>query len=146
MEIPDHDHAQLKELCAEGDVLVEMGDFAAAYENYMAAMKLVPEPKEQFQAMTWILAALGNLYFRTQDYKQAAQVFSDAMHCVDAIGNPFLHLRLGQVQLELGNGGRAADELCRAYMGAGKQLFEKEDPKYFEFLKSRIHPPANGAW
>jgi tetratricopeptide (TPR) repeat protein len=146
MEIPDNVHSEIKELCAEGDVFLEMREFADAYNNYSSALKLVPEPKEHYQATTWIMAALGDMYFQAKDFSQAEAVLSDAMHCVGAIGNPFLHLRLGQSQLELGNDQRAADELCRAYMGAGKEIFEKEDRKYFDFLKTKILPPANGEW
>ena len=146
MDIPENTHQQIKELCAEGDVFVEMGEYNDAYKNYIEALELVPEPKENYSATTWILAALGDLYFQSKDYNQARQVFSDAMHCPEAIENPFLHLRLGQVALELGDSARAADELCRAYMGAGKEIFEQDDSKYFEFLKTKIPPPADGAW
>lgn len=66
-----------------------------------------------------------------------------AMQCPAAIGNPFLHLRLGQCQFELGNLDRAADELARAYMGAGADIFEGAD-KYFAFLKTRLQPPPGG--
>ncbi len=146
MEIPDSVHAEIKELCAEGDVLLEMKEFSQAYENYIAALELVPEPKEEFHATTWIMAALGDLYFQSKDFSQTVKVLSDSMHCAGALGNPFIHLRLGQAQLELNNPERAADELCRAYMGAGKKIFDKEDPRYFSFLKTRISPPSNGVW
>lgn len=146
MQIPERDYLEIQELCAEGDVFVEMGEFANASANYMKALWLVPELKKQFQATTWILAALGDIYFKARDFKQAAAALSDAMHCVQAVGNPFLHLRLGQVQYELGEQTRAADELCRAYMGAGKEIFESEEPQYFEFLKSKISPPRGGVW
>lgn len=59
------------------------------------------------------------------------------MTCPDALGNPFLHLRLGQAQLNLGNEDRAADELMRAYMGGGPEVFEIEDGRYLAFLKTR---------
>jgi hypothetical protein len=48
------------------------------------------------------------------------------------------------VQFGLGNLGRAADELTRAYMGEGAKIFEGEDPKYFEFLKTKIKEPPEG--
>lgn len=146
MEISDSVHAEIKALCAEGDVLLEMGDVTEAYQNFMAALALVPEPQEQFEATTWILAALGDVYFKSKDYPQLVQVMTDAMRCAGGLGNPFLHLRLGQAQYELKNEDRAADELCRAYMGAGKAIFESEDQKYFEFLKTKISPPADGQW
>ncbi len=92
------------------------------------------------------MAALGDLYFQARNYDQAVQVLSDAMHCTGAIGNPFLHLRLGQSQFELGNHERAADELCRAYMGAGSDIFAAEDERYFSFLKTRMATPQGGRW
>lgn len=58
------------------------------------------------------------------------------MTCPDAIGNPFLHLRLGQALYERGETDRAADELMRAYMGAGDEIFGNDEPKYFVFLKN----------
>lgn len=66
------------------------------------------------------------------------ETLSFAMRCPDAMGNPFLHLRLGQCQFELAALDRAADELARAYMGGGPELFSQEDPKYLAFLKTRI--------
>ncbi|MNY35732.1 hypothetical protein D3C86_1701600 [compost metagenome] len=59
------------------------------------------------------------------------------MTCPGGIGNPFLHLRLGQVLLDDGQDDRAADELMRAYMGAGPQIFAAEDARYLAFLKTR---------
>jgi hypothetical protein len=53
-------------------------------------------------------------------------------------------MRLGQCQFELGNKERAADELARAYMAEGSEIFKEEDPKYFAFLKTRLKPPASG--
>lgn len=32
----------------------------------------------------------------------------------------------------------AADELTRAYMGGGIDIFMEDDPKYLEFLETRI--------
>lgn len=84
--------------------------------------------------------------FLQEAYEHSKAAFSDAMHCPNALGNPFIHLRLGQSQYEPGNMQRAADELARAYMGAGKDIFQEDDPKYFEFLKTVLKPPANGQW
>jgi hypothetical protein len=66
------------------------------------------------------------------------------MHGPDALGNPFLHLRLGQCRFELGDLDRAADELARAYMADGEDVFDGEDPKYLAFLKTRLQPPPGG--
>ena len=62
--------------------------------------------------------------------------------CPGGLGNPFVHLRLGECCFDIGERDRAADELTRAYMGAGREIFAEEDPKYIEFLGTRIKPPV----
>ncbi|MDO8043111.1 M48 family metallopeptidase [Janthinobacterium sp. SUN137] len=137
---------RIKEICDEGDVLIEMRDLKEAFQNFSEALSLLPEPKQEYRVTAGILAGMGDVYFHSKSFSQGQEVLADAMHCVGAIGSPFLHLRLGQCQFELKNMDRAAEELVRAYMGAGKGIFEHEDPKYFEFLKTKILPPASGEW
>ena len=57
--------------------------------------------------------------------------------CPGGLGNPLVHLRLGQAFYEIGDRDRAADELMRAYMGAGAEIFETRECKYLDFLASR---------
>jgi len=90
-----------------------------------------------WEASTWILAAIADACFLMGKRKSARQALEYAMTCPGAIGNPFLHLRLGQVLFDADEKDAAADELIRAYMGAGAEIFEKDDPKYFEFLKTK---------
>jgi tetratricopeptide (TPR) repeat protein len=144
--LPDAIHVQITNLSEEGDALAEQARYREAIERYIAALGLLPEPKFDWEACTWLLAAIGDANFRGRNYEQAKVSLSDAMHCPGAIGNPFIHLRLGQAQFELGNLERAADELARAYMGGGKEIFSEDDPKYFAFLKTVLKPPASGEW
>jgi tetratricopeptide (TPR) repeat protein len=137
---------EIERLSLAGNRLLDERDFTGAYNHFIEALELLPDPKSKWSEATWLFAALGDVYFLSQGYSQALQAFTDAMHCPGALGNPFLHLRLGQCQLEAGNLDRAADELARAYMGAGLGIFQQDDPKYFEFLKTRLKPPANGVW
>ena len=105
---------------------------------------MLPEPIENWKAATWFFAGIGDAYFLSGKYQAALRPLLDAMKCAGAIGNPFLHLRLGQVQFELENYILAADELARAYMGDGTRVFTGENPKYFEFLKTKLKEPPNG--
>jgi tetratricopeptide (TPR) repeat protein len=142
--LTDATHAQIKDLCARGDEYAEEERWAEATAEYTQAWGLVPEPKHEYEATTWILAALGDVNFLRGAYAEAHESLSYAMHCPGALGNPFVHLRLGQSQLELGNKDRAADELARAHMGAGYEIFQHEAPKYFAFIKTRMKPPPGG--
>jgi hypothetical protein len=143
-ELPDQLHQQVTFLSRDGDALAETGDYPGALERYWAAWDLLPEPQSDLEAATWLLAAIGDANFLGGDFVAGRDNLSNAMHCPGAIGNPFLHLRLGQCQFELGNQERAADELARAYMGGGSEILESEDPKYFDFLKTILKPPADG--
>lgn len=136
-------HGRIKALCADGDLLAQDGNYLSALSQYWAAWDLLPEPQTQWEAATWILGAIGDANYRSGDFVAGRDNLSLAMHCPHAIGNPFLHLRLGQCQFELGNLDRAADELTRAYMCGGSELFNEGD-NYFAFLKSRLDPPPEG--
>jgi tetratricopeptide (TPR) repeat protein len=142
-ELDDAAHERIQALCAEGDALAKKGKYPAALKAYWAAWDLLPEPQTNWEAATWILAAIGNANYLGGDFTAGRDNLSMAMHCPEAIGNPFLHLRLGQCQFELNDFDRAADELARAYMGAGSEIFEGAE-KYFELLKTRLKPPPGG--
>lgn len=138
MTLPGALHEEIVALSKEGDGLAEGRRFEDALTKYHAAFRLLPEPREDWSAATWLLAAIGDAHFLSGHTEEAATAFSRAMHCPDAIGNPFLHLRLGQCHLTLGDEAKAADELTRAYAMAGIEIFEKEDPKLLEFLETKI--------
>lgn len=137
LELSESIDAEIKNLCAAGDALAAQAEHAAAVAKYDQAWQLVPDPKNQWEASTWILTAIGDSCFLIDKFKSARQALEYAMVCPGATGNPFIHLRLGQVLFEAGELDLAANELIRAYMGAGEEIFLKDDPKYLAFLKTR---------
>ena len=136
-KLSDELHEEIKRLCASGDVHAEAGRYPDALEKYWAAWDVLPEPKTHWDAALWILVSVGEVNFFGGDFEACRDNLSQAMHCPDALGNPLVHLRLGQCQFELNNLDRAADELMRAYMGGGPEIFEDQDPKYVRFLQTR---------
>lgn len=124
-------------LAEKGNERMDAEDYLGAVEFFDLAWTMLPEPKTQWPQATWLLASIGDAHVLRGDYETAHAALTTCMHCPEAIGNPFIHLRLGQAQFELGNEPRAADELMRAYMGAGPEIFADEDPKYIEFLASK---------
>lgn len=136
-ELPETTHSEIQRLSEIGDALANGHKFSEAISVYWQAWDLLPEPKTAWSAATWLLAAIGDANFLCRDYAAGRDNLSAAMHCPDGLGNPFLHLRLGQCQFELGAVDRAADELIRAYMGAGSEIFQDQDPKYLRFLQSK---------
>jgi hypothetical protein len=137
-EMDDALYQEMMKHCEEGDAAVEEDDYASAVHSFQQAFDLIPEPYQEWEASTWVLFSLGEAQFFNEEYAAAKESLAAVMHCPDAIGNPLIHLRLGQAQYELGNLAKAKDELMRAYMGQGEEIFEGEDEKYFTFLKQQV--------
>src|SRR3954464_15875006 len=115
LELDERVHARIKALCAAGDVFAERKEFNLAVKEYEKALALLPSPVSMWEAATWIWAAIGDTYFLSGNFAEAYKAFSEGTHCPGGVGNPFVHLRLGEIQFELGNEIVAADELARAY-------------------------------
>lgn len=131
-------HEQIADLCREGDALASAGRLDDARQKYIAALKLLPGEPRQWEAATWIYVALGDAHFRAGNVDKACKCFYNAVQCPRGLGNPYIHLRLGQLCFELHDLDKAADELARAYMGGGIDIFMEDDPKYLAFLETRI--------
>ncbi|MGZ6070915.1 MAG: tetratricopeptide repeat protein, partial [Myxococcaceae bacterium] len=86
-------------------------------------------------------AAIADAPFLAGEFAAAVDTLEDAKFCPGAIGHPFVHLRLGQCFHETGQRDRALDELARAYMGAGREIFQDQDPKYLADLAKVMKPP-----
>jgi tetratricopeptide (TPR) repeat protein len=139
-ELDDDTHARITSLSERGNALAESGDLDAALQAYRQALDLVPAPLHEWDAANWILGALGDVLFQLGNYAEARDSLKEATRCPGGIGNPFVHLRLGQAHYELGEHERAKDELARAYMGGGDELFEGEDRKYKVFIQETLRP------
>ena len=133
--LPTAVHARITVLCERGNELLRRGDQRAAYESFAQAWEVIPEPKIDWEASTWVLSALGDIMFCCCRYEEAKNLFLRAVQGPGGLGNPFIHLRIGQCQYESGNLEGARENLTRAYMGGGLELFAKEDPKYVDYLR-----------
>lgn len=137
-QLPDEVYQEISSLCKHGDELVEEGAFEQAKKSYVDALRLLPQEHREWEAATWIYVAIGDIHFRIGNYERAFKCFYNAVQCPKGLGNSYIHLRLGQLYFEHSNHDKSADELIRAYMSEGIDIFMEDDPKYLEFLKTRI--------
>ncbi|TKI59747.1 hypothetical protein FC756_20445 [Lysinibacillus mangiferihumi] len=138
MELNDQVYDQIVQLCNEGNIFVERGQIANALDSYLAALDLVPLPKNNWETSTWIYTALGDTYFLESEYEKAKSNLYNALNCPDGISNPFILLRLGESLYECGELDKAKEYLLRAYILDGYKIFFNEDDKYFELIKDII--------
>ncbi|MDO5500001.1 MAG: hypothetical protein Q4F67_10015 [Propionibacteriaceae bacterium] len=148
----DHDHedldeaiaAQLDEHVRAGTEELEAGADDAALASFMAGLDLLPEPKHEWVAATWLYASVANIHFEAGRWQEARDNFAAASASPSGIGNAFIQLRLGQAEFELGNMAEAAHHLLYAHMRGPKGLLEDQDPKYHavvEQAKAQLNRP-----
>jgi len=137
-ELDDDLYLEITRLSEEGNVLDDAGQPAAAMQKFMAALALLPDPAGEWEAATWLHASIGDMHFKLEDFEATRRAFLLASQGPGGMDNPFIHLRLGQAAFELGDLDAAADELTLAYRSEGLDIFDAEDPKYVEFLETRI--------
>ncbi len=138
MELDDEIYEEIVELSDKGNELMEDGEFNEAMEVFKKALNLIPEPKDIWEASTWVYAALGDASFFSEDYEAGLNYMFEALKCPDGIGNPFILLRIGQCFFELDNIYKAKEYLLQAYMLEGEEIFEVEDDKYFKIVENLI--------
>lgn len=136
MEMNEELYEEIVALCEKGDALFENDQFEQALHQYTVALDLVPAPKTDWEASTWIYSSLGDIYFCIEEYEKAKHCFYDAYNCPDGIVNPFILLRLGEILYECGELDKAKEFLLRAYMLEGDEIFQEEDDKYIALIES----------
>lgn len=138
MKLNEGTHKQIIKLCNEGNRLFENEHFDQAIPKYNNALNLVPSPKNQWEASTWIYTALGDSYFFKKNFEKATNFFYEALNCPDGLKNPFILLRLGESLFECDEIYKAKNFLLKSYFLEGEDIFAGEDKKYFDLIKDII--------
>jgi tetratricopeptide (TPR) repeat protein len=134
--LPSILHEPIQALLDEGDKYFDKGRFQDALDKYEAARALLPSDPERWEATTWVLTAIGDTCFLMGDSVRAQQVLAQAARCPEGAENPFIHLRLGQCEFELGHHDVARKSLLLALELGGDEVFEDEDEKYLKLVAS----------
>ncbi|HCD6632548.1 tetratricopeptide repeat protein [Pseudomonas aeruginosa] len=139
MELPAEIHDKVDVLSMEGNDLMDDENFEAAIEKWSQALELLPEPKVEWEAYMWLSASIGDALYQQRKYESARNRFLDALNAPDGVENPFVHYRLGQCQLKLGNEALGVESLLKAYMLDGEDIFMAEDDgvSFLKILQDR---------
>ncbi len=131
-------HAQIVALSEQGDAHFEDDAFDQALALYHEALALVPAPATDWEAATWLYAAIGDAYFQQNYYGKSLEAFQLAVHCPEGVTNPYVWLMIGKSAFEMGDQTQAKDALLRAYMLEGDEIFDDEDEQYFALIADSI--------
>jgi tetratricopeptide (TPR) repeat protein len=132
MELSSVIYGQLEELSNAGNDLFDDGNYSLSIAKWLKAIDLLPEPKSDWEAYTWLSASIGDAYYQLENLDEARDAFLNALNGPDGQSNPFIHYRLGQCNDRLGING--IEHLLKAYMLNGEDIF-KNDEDGMIFLK-----------
>lgn len=134
MELDDDIYEKILKFSEKGDQYLEKLNFSKAILNYTKALELVPLPKQDWDASTWLYTAIGDAYFIDERYEEAITQYYNALNCPEGIDNPYINLKLGEGLFEISDMEKAKEYLLRAYMLDGYQIFNEEDDKYIQLI------------
>lgn len=137
-ELSDADFDQIEKLIEEGNAFYENGELKKALIKYESALDIIPAPKTDWEASTWLYTSIGDVFFSGDNLEAAKDNYYNALNCPDGVGNAYIHLSLGQTQFELEENEKSKESLLKAYMLEGNEIFKDEASKYFESIENLI--------
>ncbi|MGK5060305.1 tetratricopeptide repeat protein [Janthinobacterium sp. LB2P49] len=134
MDLPSNVSKQVDLLSEMGNDLADQGEFSQAAERWTQALDLLPPPQADWDAYTWLKASIGDALYQLANFCAAREALFDAVNGPDGQVNPFVHYRLGQTEVALKNEEAGIEELLKAYMLDGEEIFNEEEDGHI-FLK-----------
>ena len=147
-ELPDELYEQIVSLSDAGNEMAEAGNLEGAVSSWREATELLPEPRFLWEATSWLFGSIGDVLAemafggehesrKRALITQAREAFVDALASSGGSSNPLFQMRFGQLEYELGYEESAREALLKAYMLDGEDIFEHEDARYLDLLRSK---------
>lgn len=134
MEQEDDVFDLIEQIVLKAEQNVEEEKFKAALKKFKKAFDLLPTPKDQYTIGTYLLSAIGDLFFIIQKFDWAISNLTAALEFPEGKNNGFIHLRLGQSFYQKGEMDKAKIHLRKALDLEGEEIFEDESIIYLEFI------------
>jgi tetratricopeptide (TPR) repeat protein len=138
MDLDSNLYDKIKEYSKNGERLFYDGKFTEALSEYNKAFDEIPEPKQQWEASVWLIAAMGDCYFWLKEFDKALEYFRKLVVEYGEYKNPFAILRYGECLYETGNVKIAKEHLLTAYMMEGEEIFQECDKKYLSVISDLL--------
>jgi tetratricopeptide (TPR) repeat protein len=132
----DRDYDQFNDLYDEANDLFTQDQFDESLEVFADALKLIPEPKADWEETSVILSGIADIWFVKKDYQVCLDALTDALQCPGADEIAHLHFRMGQAYYELKDIPNATESLYKAHI-LNEDIFENESDIYFNLLIDR---------
>lgn len=134
---------QVDYLCDLADELAKNERYNEARSTYQEAWDLLPSPPEEAPQAPLILAALGDVEFRSGRLDAALAKLEQA-RTLHQDEHPLLDMRIGQCLYDKGQTEEGVNLLVSAYEEEGYVIYEDEETRYFDVVKLHAPEPEDG--
>ena len=128
---------QVVSLCEKGMEQAEIERYAPSNRTFTNIYDLLPEPKHEWKAYTWLLASMADNHYELKEYEAGLKLLDEVLERDESYKeNGYVRMRRGQFQYEISGEDAAEAELKLAYELGGDELFEDEYVRYLKLAKS----------
>ena len=104
-------------------------DVESRVKELMKIYESLTDDQKRTREGRYVIVHIAEVCFSERWIEDAFDNFNFAIQFKDTVGNPFLHLRLGQLNYLVQNKDKMHDELSIALIMDGEAIFKDEDPK-----------------
>ena len=151
----EEEYTDFRHAFRDGDEAMSENEWDDAFSCYCSAWELLCEDKPEHGAHEafWLIASWANASFMSGDFQDCLERLNESLEIFGdrdlVVGNPFFHLRVGQCMYELAESdekrtdasGAVIENLARALICGGIEIFEQEEQKYLESVLAILDPP-----
>lgn len=130
---------KISDITKKAEELAFNSNHQASIDKYKEGLDLLGEQVMSSKYAVMLFSGIGEIFFLEKNWENALEYYGYAVNSTNGLGEPLIHLRLGQLRFEMGDIEKAKDELMRAYMGGGDLIFEGEDSKYFQLIRKIVN-------
>lgn len=128
--------------CDMASDALDKGDNKRALLLFREAYLLLPEPRHTWEQACFILSSMSDIYMDMREWNLALNAARKAEKCPDIHDQPrsklYVSRQIGIASFELGDLKTAREELAKVIIACGNELFEDDDPKYYNYVSKRI--------
>ena len=124
-------------MCEKGMEQAEIERYMPSNRTYTKVYELLPEPKHEWKAYTWLLASMADNHYELKEYQEGLRLLDEVLERDEEYKeNAYIRMRRGACQFEILGKNAAEQELKIAYEMGGDEVFEDEYTRYKKLAQS----------
>ena len=89
-------YQKIEELCQSGEAAFDDDELESALEYYLEAWDLIPQPRGGYEGTGWVAAAIGEVLFEQEKYKESFDYYEEAYYAIGGKLNPYINFMMGK--------------------------------------------------